>query len=53
MGSPEAGIDLRWLGRQCELLGEDQFIATLRRRLDEDSARTVLDLLARIAKSEP
>jgi tetratricopeptide (TPR) repeat protein len=45
IGSPEARIDLHWLGRQRELLGASRFAGLLAQHLDEESAAAVLSML--------
>jgi tetratricopeptide (TPR) repeat protein len=50
IGVPEVGIDLHWLGRQREALGEERFGEILREHLDEESTASVLRMLD---ESEP
>jgi tetratricopeptide (TPR) repeat protein len=44
---PEVGIDLHWLGRQRELLGEERFGELLREHAGAEGAEAVLGLMAR------
>jgi len=46
---PQVRIDLHWLTRQRELLGEERFLGILRDQLDEDEVKGVLDLLEKFA----
>lgn len=41
IGSPDLRIDLHWLARQRELLGQDRFHALLIEHLGEDGATTL------------
>jgi tetratricopeptide (TPR) repeat protein len=50
IGVPEVRIDLLWLGRQREALGEERFGVILREHLDEPAAANVLRMLD---ESEP
>ena len=43
--SPEASIDLFWLGRQRQEVGEEGFAQILGNLLDADSAQFVIDAL--------
>jgi hypothetical protein len=52
LGSPNARIDLRWLTRQRELLGEEHFLSILHEHLDEDEVKAVLDLLEKFASQK-
>jgi tetratricopeptide (TPR) repeat protein len=52
LGSPNVRIDLRWLTRQRELLGEERFLSILREQLDEGGVKAVLDLLEKFATKE-
>jgi tetratricopeptide (TPR) repeat protein len=45
IGSPQASIDLHWLGQQRRTLGSQSFEQILREQLDEESTNAVLDLL--------
>lgn len=45
---PQAGIDLHWMGRQRELLGDESFREILGKNLDAESQAAVLTLLDRI-----
>lgn len=45
MGSPEARIDLHWLRRQREALGEDRFAELVTEHVGEDGAARVLDMV--------
>jgi tetratricopeptide (TPR) repeat protein len=47
---PQVRVDLYWLGRQRELLGEDGFGEILGRHLDGDSQAAVLAMLDRAVK---
>ncbi len=46
IGVPEVRIDLRWLRRQRELLGEERFGEILGQHLDEAGRKRVLELMA-------
>jgi hypothetical protein len=46
IGSPEVRIDLYWLGRQRESVGEERFLEVLGQHLSEEDLRTVLELMA-------
>lgn len=48
---PQVSIDLHWLGRQRELLGEETFRGILSRQLDADSQSAVLAMLDRATQS--
>jgi tetratricopeptide (TPR) repeat protein len=50
IGSPEVRIDLYWLNRQRELLGESRFGEILREHLDEEGRRVVLELMEEFSK---
>jgi hypothetical protein len=52
MGSPEHGIDLHWLARQRNALGEERFQDLLREHAGEDGGATVLEMLDRTARGE-
>ena len=45
IGSPDVRIDVHWLRRQRELLGDEAFGAALRQELGDEGARGVLGLL--------
>jgi tetratricopeptide (TPR) repeat protein len=45
LGVPGGVVDVYWLGRQRELLGEADFRAALAEHLDEESVQNVLELL--------
>jgi tetratricopeptide (TPR) repeat protein len=45
IGVPEVRIDLHWLGRQREALGEERFGEVLREHLDEKATANVLRML--------
>jgi hypothetical protein len=51
--SPKIRINLHWLRRQQELLGEERFGEILREHLDEDSISTVLDLMEQPNRDAP
>ncbi|MBI3798324.1 MAG: hypothetical protein HY268_15340 [Deltaproteobacteria bacterium] len=50
--SPQVRIDLHWLTRQRELLGEGRFLGILRERLDGDEVKAVLGLLEKFASQK-
>lgn len=52
IGIPEVRIDLHWLGRQREALGEARLGEVLRQRLDEEGAGTVLGMLDELERGE-
>jgi tetratricopeptide (TPR) repeat protein len=45
IGSPQAKINLYWLHRQRELLGEERFAALLRENAGEEGAEAVMQML--------
>ena len=47
IGSPQVRINLHWLNRQRELLGEERFGEILREHLSEEDAVAVLDMMAK------
>ena len=51
IGSPEARIDLHWLGRQREALGRDRFLALVTEHVGEDGAARVLEMMAQYEKA--
>jgi tetratricopeptide (TPR) repeat protein len=52
IGVPQVRIDLHWLGRQREALGEDRFGGVLREHLDEEGAGKVLRMLDELGREE-
>ncbi|WP_239342136.1 hypothetical protein, partial [Frankia sp. CiP3] len=44
IGTSDARIDLHWLGRQREMLGDDAFQAILAKHLSADDVAALLDL---------
>jgi tetratricopeptide (TPR) repeat protein len=52
IGVPEVRIDLHWLGRQREALGDAQFQEALREHLDPDAVVRVLQLLEGVERQE-
>ena len=50
MESPQVKINLHWLNRQQELLGEERFGEILREHLSEEDAVAVLDMMARFSQ---
>jgi hypothetical protein len=46
VGAPEASIDLYWLARQQEQLGEGQFRTVVHRHLGEQETENLLLLLS-------
>ena len=52
IGSPQIRINLHWLNRQRDLLGEERFGEILREHLSEEDAVAVLDLMARFSQEE-
>lgn len=49
LGTPQVRIDLHWLKRQRELLGEERFGGTLREHLSEEDSRAVLEMMAKFS----
>ena len=49
---PEVGIDLHWLSRQRELLGEERFGELLREHVGDEGAEAVLGLMAQAAAGD-
>jgi hypothetical protein len=45
IGAPEIRINLHWLRRQRELIGEERFGEILREHLDADGATAVLGMM--------
>jgi hypothetical protein len=45
VGAPEASVDLSWLARQQEQLGETQFRSVVYRHLGEQDTENLLQLL--------
>jgi hypothetical protein len=52
LGLPQISIDLYWLRRQRELLGEADFQAALTEHLNEESVQNVLELLDQAGMEE-
>jgi tetratricopeptide (TPR) repeat protein len=52
IGIPEIRIDLQWLNRQRELLGEKRFGEILREHLSEEDSQTVLELMNEVSSPE-
>ena len=52
LGVPEVRIDLNWLGRQRELLGEERFNELLWDHAGEERAEAVLGLLAQVSAAD-
>ncbi|PYQ67852.1 MAG: hypothetical protein DMF53_01050 [Acidobacteria bacterium] len=51
IGSPDIRIDLDWLNRQRELLGEERFGEILREHLSEEDSRAVLEMMERASST--
>lgn len=45
VGAPEANVNLYWLARQQEQLGETQFRTVVRRHLGDEDTETLLQFL--------
>jgi len=52
IGVPEIRIDLHWLTRQREALGEERFAEIVREHLDEEASESLFRMLAEFAEGE-